>query len=376
MDNPIPRFERLQRALAELSPARRMIAGTLIAAILATAVWTAARFASSSARDAAGRTMLPVLDQRFSQTELERIARHLDAKKIGHEIDADEGRVLVRADQRLEVLSDLFYAGVLGGGASNEGAFDALVKQMTAWDPPSKTDKMFNRYREEKVEEVISRYPGVRKTTVIIDPTNERRLGGESVQPAAMVDIQTRGDGSADPRQLSQAAANVLTGVIANLPRDRVRVTIDGATFNSDGANGSSGDLVARKHQCEQMHVAKVRQLLSYIPGDVLVSVSVDLDVPTVDAEPAEASAKRQAEGEVVANAVPQVAEAAKHVPVHADVVPDRFGGGAAELLRADLPQGDDGDAGADRRAAPAHRGRVLGEDPQPGEERIGRRER
>jgi flagellar biosynthesis/type III secretory pathway M-ring protein FliF/YscJ len=70
------------------------------------------------------------------------------------------------------------------------------------------------------------------------------------------------------------------------------------------------------------MHVAKVRRLLSYIPGDVLVSVSVDLDVP-VAAGDAEGSAKPQADsGEVVANAVPVIPDVTKNAaPMRAESV-------------------------------------------------------
>ncbi|MEA2707479.1 MAG: flagellar M-ring protein FliF, partial [Phycisphaerales bacterium] len=316
MNNFTAKLDRLQRALAELTPARRLLAGTLCAVMIATGVWAFSRASSSSsARSAAGGEMEPVLDQAFAKADIDRIVKHLDAKSVAHKVE--EGKVFVAADAKLEVLSDLFYAGILSGGGDKSSAFDALVKQMTAWDAPSKTDKMFHHYREETVERVIGTWKGVRKATVVIDPTNERHLGGETVQPAAMVDIQTSHDSSANPRQLSQAAANVLTGVIANLTRERVRVTIDGATFNSgsdnlDAGGGSSGDLLERRQKSEQQHVAKVRQLLGYIPGDVLVSVSVDIDVPIISADDAAGSAKPQAEAEVVANAVPVMTDPPK----------------------------------------------------------------
>ena len=322
MNNFIAKFERVQRALGELSPARRFMAGALVAVMIATSVWVASRSGAPWSRDggAAGGAgaMEPVLDQVFADADVARIAKHLDARGVAHTVD--NGKVLVAAGERLDVLSDLFYAGILGGGGGTKSSgFDALVKQMNPLDLPSKTEKMFNRYLEQTVEEVIARHPGVRKSTVVIDPTNERRLGGESILPTAMVDIQTRPDGTANPRQISQGAVNVLTGVIANLSADRVRVTIDGATFNARpdsltaGSSESSGDLLERKQKLEQLHVAKVRQLLSYIPGDVLVSVSVDLDVAVAPAaEEADASAKPQADGAVVANAVPVVPEATK----------------------------------------------------------------
>src|SRR5207302_2457524 len=92
--------------------------------------------------------------------------------------------------------------------------------------------------------------------------------------------------------------------------RERVRVTIDGASYNSGGAGGEeiagSDDILARQQQCEQMYVAKVRQLLSYIP-DVMVSVSVDLHVPARPTEAAGRDAASSGGGTVVANAVPVV---------------------------------------------------------------------
>jgi flagellar biosynthesis/type III secretory pathway M-ring protein FliF/YscJ len=323
MNNFIPRLEPLRRALAELSTARKILAGTLIAVIIATGVWMIGRAGGGPwSRDAGGiggaGAMEPVLDQVFTDADVARIVKHLDATGVDHQVD--NGKVLVASGERLDVLSDLFYAGILGGGGGTKSSgFDALVKQINPLDLPSTTEKMFNRYLEQTVEEVIARHPGVRKTTVVIDPTNERRLGSESILPTAMVDIQTRGDGTANPRQISQGAVNVLTGVIANLSAERVRVTIDGATFNARAdalvpGSGSSGDLLERKQQSEQLHVAKVRQLLSYIPGDVLVSVSVDLDVPGAASAEEKTDAKAQAEVEaaVVANAVPIIPDATK----------------------------------------------------------------
>src|SRR5688572_1183545 len=189
MNNFIPKFDRLQRALAELTPARRLLAGTLVAVMIATGVWACsratARSSSSSSHNggAGGSAMEPVLDQAFAEADVARIVKHLDAKSVEHKVEA--GKVFVAADKRLDVLSDLFYAGILSGGADKSSAFDALVKKMTAWDAPSKTDKMFNHFREETVERVIGNWAGVRKVTAVIDPTNQRHLGGESIVPTA-----------------------------------------------------------------------------------------------------------------------------------------------------------------------------------------------
>src|SRR6185436_18531702 len=99
-----------------------------------------------------------------------------NARSVPHEVR--DGKVYVPADRKLDALSDLYYASVLTGNNGVETGFDALIKQMSAFDPPSKTDKLFNRAREQTCERVIGRFRGVRKATVVIDSSNERHIGG------------------------------------------------------------------------------------------------------------------------------------------------------------------------------------------------------
>jgi flagellar biosynthesis/type III secretory pathway M-ring protein FliF/YscJ len=299
---------RFQRFIARLSPAQRLIAGTLIVVMIVVGFWASGR---SSARD----ELVAVLDQPFAETEVARISDHLHSKAIAHQIR--DGRVLVATSRRMEVISELYSAGILNTDTAS--GFDELVKKMSPWDAPSKTDRMFNHVREVTVQQVIEQNKAVRKATVMIDPTNERRLGG-TVLPSAMVDIQTRGGGN--PRQLATAAINVVTGAVANMQREQVRVTVDGATYNADGETRAADDLVQRRQQSEQMHVAKVRQLLSYIP-EVLVSVSVELESPVEEtvraedrpllensqAQARDGAAATTTESTVIANAVPLLQE-------------------------------------------------------------------
>ncbi len=308
------RFAWVTRYLAGLSAGQKLTAGTLIVVMIATAVWfTNGGNGASRAPKAGGWEVL--LDQPFTEANVNSIVDRLRTSSIPCELR--NGKIYVPAERKLDALSDLYYSAVLTGPA--EGGFDTLVKQMSAWDAPSKTDKLFNRARETMVEQVIARFHGVRKATVLIDPTNERHISG-SILPSAMVDIQTEGGGSdASERQLANAAANVLTGAVANLSGDRVKITIDGASFNGAAAAGTaSGDLatdtlLAHRQQCEQMQVAKVRQVLAYIPN-VLVSVSVDLDMQSVEVEKrfvdpdstkTQAAAATTLPSSVLANAVP-----------------------------------------------------------------------
>ena len=222
------RFAWVARYLAGLSAGQKLTAGTLIVVMIATAVWFSNGGSGASRAPKAGGWEV-LLDQPFTEANVNSIVDRLRTSSIPCQLR--NGKIYVPAERKLDALSDLYYSAVLTG--PSEGGFDTLVKQMSAWDAPSKTDKLFNRARETMVEQVIARFHSVRKATVLIDPTNERHISG-SILPSAMVDIQTEGGGSdASERQLANAAANVLTGAVANLSGERVKITIDGASFNT-----------------------------------------------------------------------------------------------------------------------------------------------
>jgi flagellar biosynthesis/type III secretory pathway M-ring protein FliF/YscJ len=315
---------------AGLSTSQRIAAGLLLLVMIATGAWLGGR--SRSGIWAAGTVMEPVLDQPFAEADIRGITDRLNQRSIPHQVR--DGKVYVPADKKIDALSDLYYNAILTGGSDVGNGFDALTKQMSVFDPPSKTDKLFNRAREQTCERVISRFHGVRKTTVYIDATNERHIGG-SVLPTAMVDIQTQGE--SNPRQLSAAVVNVLTGCVSQLVRDQVKVTIDGSTYNAPaGAAGADAlvgadDLIARKQQFEQAYSTKVRRLLSYIP-DVMVSVSVDLNVQSSEEERHTVDPKTAG-----ASVVPAAAAAATTTATGA-ATPDELASAAGSLVANALP--------------------------------------
>src|SRR5687767_10391088 len=195
------RWERAHRSLSGLSSAQKLAAGALLCGVVVAGYWLTRQTGRSA--------MEPVLDQPFATADVIQIAEHLTERKVPHEVR--EGKVFVPAERKLEVLSDLIYSDTLIG--NTQSGFDALVKQTSIFDTPSKTEKMFTHTLQQMLQVVIGRFPGVRRATVIIDNTNERRIGGQSLTPSALVDIQTRG-GEANPRQLSSAAINAVTGAV------------------------------------------------------------------------------------------------------------------------------------------------------------------
>ncbi len=140
--------------------------------------------------------MEPVLDQAFSDADVVQIAAHLTEKKVSHY--EKDGKIYVPADRKLEVLSDLIYSDTLIG--NTESGFDALVKESSLFDSPSKADKMFNHAREEMLQSIVREFPrraqGDGPDRSDQRTPHQRRLdhadrGWSTSKPAAMKPIPT-----------------------------------------------------------------------------------------------------------------------------------------------------------------------------------------
>ncbi|HEX8525225.1 MAG TPA: hypothetical protein VF669_23440 [Tepidisphaeraceae bacterium] len=279
-------LDRVQSQLISLSTGRKIFWGCLLAAVIAAGI-----FWQRNDRQVAWE---PVLDQALDATQLAQISSHLSEKQVPFR--SSENRIMVPADRKFQILADLLYEDLLPN--NTESGFDALAKT-SIWDSSSKVERMYIHVKEQQLRNVISRFPGVKKATVVIDPTSEQHING-SVTPSALVDIQTK-SGARNARQLATAAVNVVTGAQSNLTRDKVQVTIDGAPVRStiDPNQMASDEQIERTQQREQFYVAKVRKQLAFVP-DALISVTVQLPMPA--ARKAMSSAATQGAGDVVAN--------------------------------------------------------------------------
>ena len=254
----------LRRFLGGLSTGQKLSALTIVVVMASSGWWL------GTSRPVSAGAMEPVLDQSFSIAELTSVTERLRSQAIPHEIRED--RVYVPAERRLEALADLYEVDAFRERTAD--SFEAMARQMSGWDSPGKTDQLFTHVLQNRLASTIMQRHGVRKATVFIDRTNERRLNGLSVQPTATVDILTRGDeadGAAegellDRRRLADAAVNAVRGSVASLSRDQVMVTIDGASYNA-GAEAAGAAREAMEHvlRLEQVHSAKLRQFLRFI---------------------------------------------------------------------------------------------------------------
>ncbi len=249
----------------------------LIAALVAIMVMTLAW----SGRFAGEPDMEPLLPQAISPDELPRVLMELDARGIKHAMSGD--KLLVPADRRVEAVAGLMYSHSLPRNAKD--GFDEVLKNINPFMSERQTAQMWNRGKELTASQIISSFPEVADVHVMIDPTREVRIGG-GIEPSATVTIAMRA-GSKAPQQLVDAAADVVQGAQSSLPRNKIKVVIDGMPRrlrqdNTDGTGMFPDDQQGMIQHAELRLEEKIKNQLSYIPG-LMVSVTVKLNTTRVE---------------------------------------------------------------------------------------------
>src|SRR5580698_2616809 len=109
---------RISEQINALSASQKMLTLCLAAIMVMTIVWWSYW--------AAEPDMEPVLNQSLSQDDISTIVANLDGKGIAHKVVGD--KVLVPADQKLEVLAELGYSQVLPRNFTT--GFDDIIKNI------------------------------------------------------------------------------------------------------------------------------------------------------------------------------------------------------------------------------------------------------
>ncbi|MGH7214590.1 MAG: flagellar M-ring protein FliF C-terminal domain-containing protein [Tepidisphaeraceae bacterium] len=269
MDFLKQQFDRIQDQLKGLSASQRMLTDCLVAIMVLTVMWWG--------RWAGEAELEPILNQTFTEAEVSQITAQLAGKGIKYRVAGD--KILVPADRKFEVLADLGYARLLP--QDTKAGFDEIVKNMSPWDPHSKTEMWMNRAKESTLAQVIRRWPNVQNADVMIDPTTKRMIDG-SIQPSAVVNV-TMNRGVKPDKHLIHAAADIVTGAQAGISRGNIKVVIDGVSYDAGDKNkplAQSGEIVELIQMHERHYSQKIAEQLSFIRG-VMVSVTVDLNVKT-----------------------------------------------------------------------------------------------
>ena len=272
MDALKAQLDRVREQLAGLTGSQRMLVGTLVAVMAMTlAYW---------GKYAGTQDMVPVLDQTLSEDEVGSINRQLDQSNVTHTVV--NGRVMVPADRKQEVLANLMYAKALP--SDTHSAFEEMsAKNLTWFSSQTEREQWANHATEAELAGVIRRWPGVGDARVVINNKSERHIG-DNVLPTAMVAVSTRGGGgeSVTVKQLAQSAADGVAGAVSGLTTDHVKVIVNGRVvhFSQLGTEPGTIDpssIIELKERVEAALEDKVHVQFGYIP-EMTVAVVCDIE--------------------------------------------------------------------------------------------------
>jgi flagellar biosynthesis/type III secretory pathway M-ring protein FliF/YscJ len=260
-------LNRISEQLGGLSASQKMLTVCLVAIMLITLAWWG--------RYAATPEMVPVLDRSISGDEMARVKGALIGAGIAPRVVND--RILVPAERHMEALAALGYAKALPSDSAD--AWNEIVRQSSAFETSEKTGALFNRAKEKTLEKIIRAWSGVVSAHVMINPTNQRRIGGSgNLEASASVILETRTD--AQVRALVDAAAATVANTVSGLKVANVSVVVNGRPYRARDAQ--HGDPLAGAEQYEiiqkqeEYYINKIRTAIPF--ATALITVSVELD--------------------------------------------------------------------------------------------------
>lgn len=280
MDLLKSQLDRIQKQLAGLNASQKMLVAALAAIMAITVVWWG-KYAGEA-------EMVPLLNQSFSAADLAPIQNHLSDKNIAFTVSGD--KLLVPADKRMEILSDLTYSRLMPH--NTQKGFEEIAKDMSPFDSENKQQKIWNHGKELALSQIISNFPGVASADVIIDPTSRYSLDG-NVDPTATVNI-TLQDGVKPSRKLVDGAADAVSGAVAGLKPGGIKVVINGMPQRvHDGQDtvASGSDQLELIQQYEVAAERKVHEAYGDCPT-LLVQVKMKLNTTSVQTDKHDFDAK------------------------------------------------------------------------------------
>lgn len=268
MDLLKSQLARIQQQLGQLSASQRMLAMALVAIMVLTLLWWSS-FAARSEMEA-------LLPQSLTPDEMTSIRAHLEANGVKYTTVGD--RIHVPSSQKMKLLGELSYAGALPANIKN--AFEEMITKSGPFDSTSKQDRLWNIARQTNLAQILGQWPPVRHAAVIIDLPNQQRTFRLS-EPSATVSLSLKG-GEKGTQRMADAAAALVSGSVANLPRHKVSVLINMQPFSIRDtedpqlAGGAASDeWLVFQQKAEQYYKRKVDEHFAAFVEGVICTISV-----------------------------------------------------------------------------------------------------
>lgn len=234
----------------------------LLAAFVVICSWLVVRWSAE-------QTMVPLLNQSFSEVELQQIVQKLDSWQEEYAIKGD--RIIVPQSRQKTLLAKLAYAEVLPQDTST--GWSSLLEDSDIWTPDSVRENKKKIILQKMLALSIAEWPGLAKAEVFINEGSQRRLNNITPAASASVTIQMQ-DGKTATRKLASAIASLVSGSVNRLKRENVKVIADGSliTVKPEG-EGFSSDYLEQKRQWEELLRKKILNALPVKNALVVVDV-------------------------------------------------------------------------------------------------------
>lgn len=261
----------IQRTLSGLNATQKLLIGSLVIVLL-MALFMVVVFT--------GRPHMVELLPGASSDAQQHAASFLSARGVKHKVVG--GRVMIPVDQRIAALGMMGEEHALPDDTSI--LFNNL-SQRTPWTMSATQARQQEVYAlQNELNNVIGRFKGVRRASVIIDAPPPSGLGMAVRLPTASVTIFTSTGRPIDQNTVD-AAAHLVASARAGLNVENVRV-IDGSNNRQHRAR-SDDDAVASTYlehagRVEDRTRDRLLTLLQYIQG-VVVAVNAQVDVRRSD---------------------------------------------------------------------------------------------
>lgn len=183
-----------------------------------------------------------------------------------------DGKLLVRAEDRYEAYSLLAYENILPADAAS--AFEDLASKESMWRTGAENDYIHKQVKQAVLSRLIKRFPNVRDAQVILEPGSPARLGSPAVRPTASVHItMDRGDGMT--RRQITAVADLVAGSVPGMARPDVRIVADGRSFRANEDSDAGTDRLDTLSAIESYFDKRISDHLRHIPGVIVTTHAV-----------------------------------------------------------------------------------------------------
>ena len=201
------------------------------------------------------------------------LVQRLEAAGIN--VTAKGSQLLVPATQHAEAYAVMVHNDLMAPDIT--GPIKDMIERQSPWMSDRQNEQAERIATQQVLGRVIGLMPDVQSATVMIATPRGEPFGRLHVGPTASVAITTKGGHRLTKRQ-AESIARFVSGSVAKMKTEAVQVIANGHAIRVDGPDedepGRGFEILKQR---EDYYLAKVHDLLSYIPG-AIVALSVETD--------------------------------------------------------------------------------------------------